>query len=98
MFMEVGIISYQMIKNLLADKSIENCTKFHGNVTSHILQYTTLRFPIIDQQLDYLNVTLIGQNLTCGSNLHVIPLTVPQTGSWKGIWYTLSANDRIHNR
>jgi len=74
--------------NLLADKSIETYTKFHANVKSQTPQYTTMRIPVIDQQLDYLNVTLIGQNLTCAANLHVIPLTVPQTGSWKGIWHT----------
>jgi len=74
--------------SLLENKSIDHCTTFHAVETSQTPQYTTLRVPVIDEQLDYLSVALNGQNLTCGSNVHVMPLTASQTDRWTGIWHT----------
>ena len=79
----VTILSSTYLSNLLIKLLLT-----HSNSTAQTPQYTTLRVPVIDQQLDYLSVTLIGENLICGSNLHVIPLTALQTDRWTGIWHT----------
>ena len=79
----VTILSSTYLSNLLLKLLL-----IHSNSTAQTPQYTTLRVPVIDQQLDYLSVTLIGENLICGSNLHVMPLTASQTDRWTGIWHT----------
>ena len=70
------------------DNSTETCTTFKPDVQGNSLHFTTLRIPFYDDLVDYINVTLIGRNLSCGFTLFVMPLTKPQTEAWTGIWLT----------
>ena len=83
-------IAYISPRNVsfLHDNSSDTCTTFQANLYSQTPQYTTFRVQVLLEQVDYLNVSLLGENLTCGSHLHVCPLTAQQTKDWTGIWLT----------
>ncbi|KAK2145807.1 hypothetical protein LSH36_656g01010 [Paralvinella palmiformis] len=72
----------------LTDNSSDTCFVFYGDTQVSEIQYTTFRINTSELQDDYIKVSLIGKSLGCGHNLHVIPLTKPQTEMWTGIWLT----------
>ena len=74
--------------SFLRDDNRETCTTFEADGRLETRQLTTFRVRSYDQRAEYINVTLVGQNLSCSDNLYVMPLTAAQTKHWTGIWIT----------
>ena len=79
----------------LTDDYIETCISFDANQETMEKKDITFRFPVTADQLENINVTLIGTKLGCGRNMFVIPLTKPQTVLWTGIWRTCSLFEKF---
>ena len=74
--------------SFLRNDNNDTCTTFEADVRTEVSQLTTFRVRSYDEQAEYINVTLVGRNLSCANNLYVIPLTAAQTKHWTGIWTT----------
>jgi hypothetical protein len=68
--------------------SNETCTRFVADQNMQKEQYSSFRIDIPVEKLDFINVTVLGKNITCGYDLYVMPLNIAETTTWKGIWVT----------
>jgi len=68
--------------------SNETCTRFVADQNMQKEQYSSFRIDIPVEKLDFINVTVLGENITCGYDLYVMPLNTAETTTWKGIWVT----------
>jgi len=66
--------------------STETCTRFVPDQDMRKEQYSTFRIDIPEDSLDFVNITVQGENISCGYDLYVMPLTVAETTHWSGIW------------
>ncbi|KAK2144352.1 hypothetical protein LSH36_765g00005 [Paralvinella palmiformis] len=64
----------------------DRCTQFVGDQTVHTEQYSTFRLEVPETKVDLVTVTLLGENIACGYDLYVMPLTASQKLKWSGIW------------
>ncbi|KAK2159424.1 hypothetical protein LSH36_153g00063 [Paralvinella palmiformis] len=66
--------------------STETCTRFVPDQDMRKEQYSTFRIDIPEDSLDFVNITVQGENISCGYDLYVMSLTVAETTHWSGIW------------
>ncbi len=74
--------------NYLEDNNTDTCTTFQADGQLQTPKDTILRVAVLHENVNYVNVTVIGEHFKCGWDLFVIPLTKPQTKDWAGIWLT----------
>ncbi|KAK2170657.1 hypothetical protein LSH36_1g05011 [Paralvinella palmiformis] len=75
-------------EEFITDDSPRTCATFNNGDDTNTLRDTTLRIEVADYIIDYVNVTLIGNNLGCGHSLYAIPLSAAETEKWTGLWIT----------
>ncbi|KAK2149841.1 hypothetical protein LSH36_435g04056 [Paralvinella palmiformis] len=51
-----------------------------------LIQDSTFRIEVPDDKVDFVNVTVHGENIRCGHNLYAMPLTAAESKHWAGIW------------
>ena len=66
--------------------STETCTRFVPDQNIQTEQYSTFRIDIPEERLDSVIVIVLGENIGCGYDLYVMPLTVTETANWSGLW------------
>ena len=76
----------------LTDDDVGTCTKFKAVEEIKERQFTTFRIQLDENsELDIFKsviVSLIGEDMGCSQNLHVMPLIAQQTKTWSGVWST----------
>ena len=77
----------------ISDDDPDTCANFNIGVDIHTPRDSTFRIEVADDIKDYANVTLIGNNLGCGHNLYVTPLSAAETEKWTGRWTTCSLKE-----
>jgi len=80
-------------KLFISDDDPDTCANFNIGVDIHTPRDSTFRIEVADDIKDYANVTLIGNNLGCGHNLYVTPLSAAETEKWTGRWTTCSLKE-----
>ena len=70
----------------MLDDSPDTCSQFNINPDSPVPKFTIFRFELPEYRMDYINVTLIGNDLGCGYNLYISPLAEVETEKWTGRW------------
>jgi len=66
--------------------STETCTPFMADQNVKLIQDSTFRIEVPDDKVDFVNVTVHGENIKCGHNLYAMPLTAAESKHWAGIW------------
>ena len=80
--------------DFLKDNSSETCTKFNSSDDSTGLQHTQFRMKAFPLDVGDINVTITGNNLGCGHNLYVSPLSPAQSENWIGRWTACQLEDK----
>ena len=65
-----------------------NCSIFRADDAIGRIQYSKFRVRVPEADIDLVNVTVLGENMTCGHDLYAMTLKSEQTATWKGIWLT----------
>ena len=68
--------------------SSRNCSVFYADEAIPERRYSTFRVSVPEEDVEYVNVTLLGENMTCDHDLYAMPLSVAQTDTWAGMWLT----------
>ena len=70
----------------MIDDSPDTCSQFNISPESPIPKFSVFRYDVPEYRIDYVNVTLIGNDLGCGNNLYISPLAEVETEKWTGRW------------
>jgi len=73
--------------SLLVDDDVESCTTFDSSQGQPVFkQYAQFRIEVPANNIELINVTLLGINLACYSNLYVSPISEIEASRWLGRW------------